>query len=98
MDKAEEKRQQIEADKLNAEFSVKLLKRELIVLNNVLVQTPFKVGDLLAILPILDKIRPFVVDAMMPPPGQVPVTAAGNPNHVVTSTKETPTGEPKEVN
>ena len=67
-------------DKMESIFNLNFTKRELIILNNVLVATPFKVGDVLLILPILEKIRPFIQDTM-----QAPET-----NNVVTSTKETP--------
>jgi hypothetical protein len=55
----ETKRQQQELE-LSKTFSVNFTKRELLIVNNILLQKEFRVGDVLAILPILDKIRPFI--------------------------------------
>ena len=86
VDKAEAKRQFIADQKLENEFSVMFKKKELILLNNVLLGKEFRVLDALAIVPILDKIRPFIVDTMQ--------QSKAPTNNVITSTKE----ETKETN
>ena len=78
------KREQTAAEKLNNEYSVKFLKKELIIMNNFLIAQKYSVVDALAVYAILNKIRPFIEDTMEQPP----VTTSEETNHVTTSTKE----------
>ena len=83
------KRKQTAEDKLDNIYAVNFTKRQLIFLNNVLLGKEYRVGDVLGLLPILELIRPFIVDVMQPPPGPTPSPVAqGEPNHVLTSTKK----------
>ena len=59
-DRAAEKRAARLEEELNAELNIKLLRRELIFINNVLVATPFKLGDAAVALDIFSKLQPFV--------------------------------------
>jgi hypothetical protein len=49
-----------EQQELNTVYSVNFSKRELLLINNLLIAKEWKLGDALLIFPILDKIRPFL--------------------------------------